>query len=207
MPGLMLQQIGSNRQHTFFDIRVVNPFVPSYRNTPLAQCYRRNELEKKRAYDQRVREIEYGSFSPLVFSTTGGMGTTATVVYKRLASMISGKESIVQEALHQSHAVDQMQAELFSAALCRHVASVDLDPQDTTLITTPSAEALFTSAAKWTGYQTRTEQFTLYTGIIMPHKFLLNSNVMFSQCYVITISKASCVMRTRNRLIIHFFGC
>ena len=81
----------SDRQRAFFDIRVFNPFAPSYRNVPLAQGYRRNELEKKRAYDQRVREIEHGSFSPLVFSTTGGMGTTATVVYKRLASMISEK--------------------------------------------------------------------------------------------------------------------
>ena len=52
-----------------------------------------NELQKKRAYDQRVREIEHGSFSALVFSTTGGMGTTETTVYKRLASMIASKNN------------------------------------------------------------------------------------------------------------------
>ena len=62
-------------------------------HTPLPQCYRQNELQKKRAYDQRVREIEHGSFSPLVFSTTGGMGTTATTVYKRIASMIASKHN------------------------------------------------------------------------------------------------------------------
>ena len=39
---------------------------------------------------RNVREID-GSFSPLVFSTTGGMGTVATVVYKRLAPMIIEK--------------------------------------------------------------------------------------------------------------------
>ena len=33
------------------------------------------------SHDQWVREIEHGPFSPLVFS--GGMGTTATVVYKQ----------------------------------------------------------------------------------------------------------------------------
>ena len=54
-------------------------------------CNHRNELEKKRAYDQRVREIEHGLFSPLVFSTAGGMGTIATVVYKQLALMIAEK--------------------------------------------------------------------------------------------------------------------
>ena len=63
------------------------------RNTPLAQCYRRNEMEKRRQYDERVREIEHGSFSPLVFTTSGGMGTTATTVYKRIAAMIAEKHS------------------------------------------------------------------------------------------------------------------
>ena len=48
-------------------------------------------MEKKRAYDQRVREIKHGSFSPLIFFTTGSMGMTATVVYKRLASLITEK--------------------------------------------------------------------------------------------------------------------
>ena len=58
----------------------------------LAQCYRKNELKKKRAYEERVREIEHGSFSPLVFSAAGGMGTIATVVYKRLASLLAEKQ-------------------------------------------------------------------------------------------------------------------
>ena len=84
---------GRDRQCAFLDVRVFNPFAQSYRNTSLSQCYRRNEMEKKRAYDERVREIEHGSFSPLVFSTSGGMGTTATVVYKRIASMIAEKHN------------------------------------------------------------------------------------------------------------------
>ena len=83
---------GRNRQRAFFDVRVFNPLAQSYRNTPLAQCYQRNEMEKKRAYDERVREIEHGSFSPLVFTTSGGMGITAAVVYKRIASLIAEKQ-------------------------------------------------------------------------------------------------------------------
>ena len=61
-----------NRQKTYFDVRVYNPFCPTLSKVPLPQCYRRAELEKKRAYEKRIREIEFGSFSPLVFSTTGG---------------------------------------------------------------------------------------------------------------------------------------
>ena len=74
----------------FFDIRVFNPSAQSHRNTLLAPCYRCNEM-KKRVYDERVRVIKHGSFSPLVFSTSGVMGTTTAVVYKRIASSIFEK--------------------------------------------------------------------------------------------------------------------
>ena len=82
---------GRDRQCAYFDIRVFNPFAQSYLNTSLHQCYRRNEQEKKREYEQRVREIEHDSFASLVFSTSGGMGNTATIVYKRLASLHAKK--------------------------------------------------------------------------------------------------------------------
>ena len=83
---------GRDRQRAFFDVRVFNPYAPCYQSSTLAQCHRKNELEKKRAYEERVREIEHGSFSPLVFSAAGGMGTIATVVYKRLASLLAEKQ-------------------------------------------------------------------------------------------------------------------
>ena len=70
-------------------MRVFNPFAQSHSKSTLAQCYRKNEQEKKRVYEERVREVEHGSFSALVFSTSGGMGPIATVVYQRLASMIA----------------------------------------------------------------------------------------------------------------------
>ena len=81
-----------DRQHAFFDVRVFNPMAQSHHNTPLAQCYLQNEQEKKRAYNERVREVEHGTFSPLVFSTSGGMGPIATVVYRRIASIMAEKQ-------------------------------------------------------------------------------------------------------------------
>ena len=80
-----------NRKRAFFDIRVFHPFAPSYRKTPIATCYRAQERAKMRAYEQRVQEVEGGTISPLVFTTSGGMGPTATIVYKRIASMIAEK--------------------------------------------------------------------------------------------------------------------
>lgn len=76
-------------QEAFFDVRVFHPFAPSYRNTPIATLLKQHENKKKREYGQRVREIERGSFTPLVLTTTGGMGKEATAFYKRLASLIS----------------------------------------------------------------------------------------------------------------------
>ena len=58
---------GPDRQSAFFDVRVFNLLAPTYQNLSLASSYRRNE-QKRRAYDQRVCEVEHGSFSPLVFS-------------------------------------------------------------------------------------------------------------------------------------------
>ena len=77
----------------YFDVRVFNPLAPSNRQ-PLPTCYRKHENQKKRAYEQRVREIEHGSFTPLVMSLTGGLGNAASVCYKRLASLISAKRDV-----------------------------------------------------------------------------------------------------------------
>ena len=108
-----------DRQRSFFDVRVFNPLSPTYHNTSLAQCFRRNELEKRRAYDERIREIEHGSFSPLVFSTSGSMGPTATTVYKRLAAMIAEMNNkIYSKTIHW---LVEMPPKLFTSTLCHHV--------------------------------------------------------------------------------------
>ena len=59
---------GQDRSLAYFDIKVFNPLAATYLSSPLAQCYRRAELDKKRKYDERIQEIERGTFSPLVFS-------------------------------------------------------------------------------------------------------------------------------------------
>ena len=40
----------------------------------LQKNYAVNEKEKDKAYNQRVIQLEHGSFSPLVFSVYGGSG-------------------------------------------------------------------------------------------------------------------------------------
>lgn len=38
-----------------------------------------------------VREVENGSFTPLVFSSIGGMGVEASTFFKRMAELIASK--------------------------------------------------------------------------------------------------------------------
>ena len=78
---------------SFFDVRVFHPFASAYSKSKLKACHRRNELEKRRQYDERIRTVENGSFTPLVFTTAGGMGQAATTFYKLLASSISEHHS------------------------------------------------------------------------------------------------------------------
>ena len=82
---------GSRFERAFFDVRVFNPHAPSNQRSSPQACYRSHESAKKRAYDQRIREVEHGTFCPLVFSCTGGMGRAASTTYKRLAALIAAK--------------------------------------------------------------------------------------------------------------------
>ena len=82
---------GGRYERTFVDVRIFNPHAPTHRNVPLSTCYKSHERMKKRAYEQRVREVEHATFTPLVFSATGGMANEANHFYKRLASRLATK--------------------------------------------------------------------------------------------------------------------
>ena len=49
--------------------------------------YRSHEQQKNNMYMHRVQQVEKASFTPLVFSTTGGMGVEATKFYKRVVEI------------------------------------------------------------------------------------------------------------------------
>ena len=75
----------------FFDIRVCHPNADSYRDLSPKRIYRIRENEKKRKYNSRVIEIEQGTFTPLVFTTTGGMADECLRYHSRLAELLSAK--------------------------------------------------------------------------------------------------------------------
>ena len=53
--------------------------------------YHSHEQQKKREYNLRVINVEKGTFTPLVFSTTGGMGQEASSFIKRLSEKTARK--------------------------------------------------------------------------------------------------------------------
>ena len=82
---------GGRFERTFFYVRVLNPYAPSNQTPTPSSSYRKHENIKKREYELRIREIERASFTPIVHSSTGGMGSIATTTYKRLASLLADK--------------------------------------------------------------------------------------------------------------------
>ena len=78
-------------EKTFFDVRITHPNTESNRTKSIAQIYKQHESEKKRMYNDRVLNVERASFTPLVFTTSGGMGPECERLNKRLAEMIAAK--------------------------------------------------------------------------------------------------------------------
>ena len=57
------------------------------------QIYRIHENDKKRLYSMRVLDVEHGFFfTPLVFTTTGGMGKECIRYHTGLAELVAAKK-------------------------------------------------------------------------------------------------------------------
>ena len=70
-------------------MRVTNPDCESQKNMTLKAVLNKHEQEKKRQYNQRIMNIEHGTFTPLIFTTTGVMGHENDLYHKALAHKIS----------------------------------------------------------------------------------------------------------------------
>ena len=82
---------GDRGQCAFFDVLVFNPLASSNSRSSLNTTYKHQEYLKRRSYEQRVREVEHCSFTPLVFSATGEMVPAVTIAFKRLGSLLALK--------------------------------------------------------------------------------------------------------------------
>ena len=73
----------------FFYIRVSNTNSYSQIHLSPNKSLRKHELEKKpRYYNQRIMNIEQGTFTPLVFSIDGGEGAESLAFHRQNRSKI-----------------------------------------------------------------------------------------------------------------------
>ena len=87
------RNVWERRRSAFFDIRVCHPNAESYKELSPKQICRIHEIEeKKRMYNQRATDIEQGIFTPLIFTTTGGVGEECEKYHSRLAELIATKK-------------------------------------------------------------------------------------------------------------------
>ena len=94
-----------------------------------------NKKEKKRAYNERVFQIEHATFTALVFSIYGSMGRECRTFYSRLSDLLSEKRD-----LPKSITMNWIRTKIFFALLkscllclggsrtvCRKVANFESD--------------------------------------------------------------------------------
>ena len=81
-------------QTAYGDVRVFNPLAKCYLNQSLQAGYKRNENEKKRSYNERIINIDHGSFTPLIFSCFGGMGRECSRYYSQIADLLAEKRNL-----------------------------------------------------------------------------------------------------------------
>ena len=74
--------------------RVFNPLAHKYRDLTLKKSYERNEQEKKKLYNERILQIEHGSFLPLVSSAMGCMSRECSTLYSKLTKELSERNNI-----------------------------------------------------------------------------------------------------------------
>ena len=78
----------------FFDVRVFNPFAKSHKRHTLEAVFKQNETIKKTAYNDRVIQVEHGSFTPIVLSSFGGYGRETSRFVSKLIEKMSEKKDL-----------------------------------------------------------------------------------------------------------------
>jgi hypothetical protein len=82
----------TNQQEAFFDVRIFYPNATSYLTRNISSLYQSFENQKKSVYNERILNVDRGTFTPMIFSSSGGMGLEAKKVIKKVASMLAEKE-------------------------------------------------------------------------------------------------------------------
>ena len=76
----------------FIDMKVF-PLAMSNAAKELSGTYKDHKKAKKRSYNTRIIEVEKGTFTPAIFSCSGGKSLEATRLLKTIAAKLAVKRS------------------------------------------------------------------------------------------------------------------
>ena len=72
---------------------MLNPNSDSYATQTTKKVYEQAERRKRGLYNERIPEVEHGTFAPLIFSVTGGVGPETQLFFEILCDKITRKNS------------------------------------------------------------------------------------------------------------------
>ena len=75
----------------FFEFRAFYADVSSHKCKSPAQLYKEQAKCRRREYEERIRQVEDGDFTPMIMSSSGGMGPEMVIALKHLAPFIALK--------------------------------------------------------------------------------------------------------------------
>ena len=76
-------------QDAFFDIRIFHSDATSYADKPLEKLLLQHEQQKKLEYNERIVNVDRGTFCPLVFTTAGAASPECEKFLQRLCGMLA----------------------------------------------------------------------------------------------------------------------
>ena len=75
------------------------PQAHSYKSIKPQALYKQIARTRRREYGERVLQCEDGDFTPMILSSSGGMGAETSMVIKRLAEKVSEKQNLAYSML------------------------------------------------------------------------------------------------------------
>ena len=90
-PDIRARDVWRADQNAFANVRVTSTHSPSQIHLKTYSVLKKHEQEKKRNYNRHIMKIELGTFTPLVFSVSGGMGKECSMIHKHASEQLAIK--------------------------------------------------------------------------------------------------------------------
>ena len=123
----------------FFDLKVLSPFAKSnLENRNLDAVFCSNE-KRKNLYNDRIIQIEHGSFTPIVLSAMGGFGVETSVFISKLIEKLAEKKgdepSVVANYIRTKISFELVRSQVACIRGARKMRKMTVDTCDMNLVT------------------------------------------------------------------------